>query len=598
MSLVCWLPLQGNLNNQGVDNIATITATNASYETTGKIGQCIKLGYSSNFTIPSLVRAKQISIAYWVRINTATSTQWLDPIHYYSNTPDGTGSGWVTRQEFYSNCTLTGFWFDNGSVSGIGVTVGEWTHFAITVDYNAGVAKMYKNGVLVKTANTVNTDAYVTGDNFRIGENGLDLSECDVRIYNHILNAKEVSEIAKGLVLHYPLNNNGSGMLNLLPHTNISKYGVGYLGAYGSGSVVVDNSELFHGQPTLKITPSSSNTGSGASTNWNNSVVLAANKTYTYSCWIKSTVADTWDYSSLGHHQVVITDNVHSDTNRRYIEQTVPANTWTHVSQSFTTTAESKFYSFFIYFTNTSQTIWVSNIKLEEGDHATPWTPCATDDEYSSMGYNGTTIYDTSGYLHNGTSSGISYSSDTPRYSASTVFDANTDTVAISPCWSLNQVIDKMSVSIWFKTNTMNSTAPNQWSLGQNSFARIRIASETSIWYYMTGTSGTYTTKTLTDNVWHHCVFTFNGGIVTMYIDGEQVGQTDHSSSKPTLTMASTAWYLAGYAANYENFIGSLSDFRIYATCLTADQVLQMYNTPVSLTNNSTLLTHGEFIEQ
>ena len=206
MSLVCWLPLQGNLNNQGVDNIATITATNASYETTGKIGQCIKLGYSSNFTIPSLARAKQISIAYWVRINTATSTQWLDPIHYYSNTPDGTGSGWVTRQEFYSNCTLTGFWFDNGSVSGIGVTVGEWTHFAITVDYNAGVAKMYKNGELVKTANTVNTYAYVTGDNFRIGENGLDLSECDVRIYNHILSAKEVAEIAKGLVLHYPLS--------------------------------------------------------------------------------------------------------------------------------------------------------------------------------------------------------------------------------------------------------------------------------------------------------------------------------------------------------------------------------------------------------
>ena len=118
------------------------------------MGNCCKLGYSSNFTIPSLVNAKQISIAYWLKVNTATSSQWLDPIHYFTNSGS---SDLTTRQELYSNCTLTGFWFDNGSISGISTTVGEWMHFAITVDYTAGVAKVYKNGTLAGTSTAVNT---------------------------------------------------------------------------------------------------------------------------------------------------------------------------------------------------------------------------------------------------------------------------------------------------------------------------------------------------------------------------------------------------------------------------------------------------------
>jgi hypothetical protein len=40
----------------------------------------------------------------------------------------------------------------------------------------------------------------------------------DMRIYNHALSAAEVKEIAKGLVLHYPLNNNGIGTWNLVSY--------------------------------------------------------------------------------------------------------------------------------------------------------------------------------------------------------------------------------------------------------------------------------------------------------------------------------------------------------------------------------------------
>lgn len=208
-------------------------------------------------------------------------------------------------------------------------------------------------------------------------------------------------------------------------------------------------------------------------------------------------------------------------------------------------------------------------------------------------------VYDSSGYNNHGKIGGSLLSSpDTPRNNISTYFATNSETVTIPAWWSSGQEIDKMSVSIWFKTDTLNSTAPNLWSLGENSFVRIRIASATSIWYYMQGTSGTYAAgKTLTDNTWHHVVFVFNSGVVTIYLDNVQIGTTDHSATKPTMTVNSLKWHLAGYSATSEKFIGNLSDFRVYATALSSEDVQTLYNAPVSVANNGAMLTQGEFVE-
>ena len=207
-------------------------------------------------------------------------------------------------------------------------------------------------------------------------------------------------------------------------------------------------------------------------------------------------------------------------------------------------------------------------------------------------------VYDSSGYNYHGKVDGsLLVSSDTPRNSISTYFATDEESVTIPAWWAKYTEVDKMSSSIWFKTNTLNNTAPNLWSLGENYFVRIRLASTTSIWYYMQGTYGSYTTKTLTDNTWHHVVFVFNSGVVTMYLDGAQIGTTDHSATKPTMTVNSINWHLAGYTASLEKFIGYLSDFRIYATALTAEDVQILYNAPVSVANNGAMITQGEFVE-
>ncbi len=45
-------------------------------------------------------------------------------------------------------------------------------------------------------------------------------SLCDIRIYDKALSSREVKEISKGLVLHYPLNREGFGCDNLIKNTS------------------------------------------------------------------------------------------------------------------------------------------------------------------------------------------------------------------------------------------------------------------------------------------------------------------------------------------------------------------------------------------
>lgn len=207
MALQVWLPLNGNFKNNGLyDLYNPILAAGNSWVASGKITtsslaltkiQTI-LPQSSNMT-----GAKEMSYTFWVKVNTAWETQWLDGIRWI--TTDGSTTH-TSRQEFYTNCTRIGTWYAGGNISGKVFTPGVWTHIAATFNYNTGVACFYLNGILEGTATNLSTTHYCRGD-FYIGDSGVDILENDVRIYDHALSPKEVKEISKGLVLHYPLDN-------------------------------------------------------------------------------------------------------------------------------------------------------------------------------------------------------------------------------------------------------------------------------------------------------------------------------------------------------------------------------------------------------
>lgn len=207
MALQVWLPLNGNLYNQGLSDL-TVTSTTINASENGIIGKCMS-GYTDYFNVFEMAGKKQISVAYWIRLNTAIATDGLDTFRWYSTDGDNEYCG---SNELSTNDTLTRLLFQNEIISGTSITVGKWYHFIFTIDYENGKAIFYINGSVVGTSLNVETTHYLTGHNFMIGENGLDASYNDFRIYDHILSAKEVNELSKGLIIHYPFNDS---ILNL-----------------------------------------------------------------------------------------------------------------------------------------------------------------------------------------------------------------------------------------------------------------------------------------------------------------------------------------------------------------------------------------------
>ena len=92
-----------------------------------------------------------------------------------------------------------------------GFSLNTWYHIAFTWSTTEG--KLYINGELKKTYTNLSGGTKLTGTKISLGSNVVNSSTKlkgrlnDVRLYDHCLSDKEVEELAKGLVLHYKLDN-------------------------------------------------------------------------------------------------------------------------------------------------------------------------------------------------------------------------------------------------------------------------------------------------------------------------------------------------------------------------------------------------------
>ena len=88
MSLKVWLPLNGNLNNQGLADV-TVTNNGATVNSAGKIGSCYAFnGSSSNYMSYSNFNASglsEISVCCWVKPSN-TNLSNLFGINYSGST--------------------------------------------------------------------------------------------------------------------------------------------------------------------------------------------------------------------------------------------------------------------------------------------------------------------------------------------------------------------------------------------------------------------------------------------------------------------------------------------------------------------------------
>lgn len=223
MSLQVWLPLDGNLNNQGLASCSVTAGGGVSVNNNGKIGQCYKTnGTDGYLTIPASTMTSfgtACTVCFWAYVET-----W--PVSYSTffqagpNTSDSWGQynfGFLRLGSSNNVAFVTG----NGSSSTqencqTTITLNQWHHFCGV--YDNKVMKFYYDGALVATfsssyvanfANITNItlmqsnnrNHYLTNmrfNDFRIYDEALDI--------NGIHKAMNFSKALYYPFIHYPLN--------------------------------------------------------------------------------------------------------------------------------------------------------------------------------------------------------------------------------------------------------------------------------------------------------------------------------------------------------------------------------------------------------
>lgn len=589
MSLRVWLPLDGNLNNQGCDKMSSVNVpVCATVDTSGKIGKCYtSTGANNGVTTDFEFDAAAFSIAAWVRINTRVNA-WHCPFKLINSSAAADYAYIGFGCEHNTDATLVGFHFyhmvDGTNTSVFDAypttcTVGEWTHFAIA--YDGVIVSYYKNGVRVQQATLPAAKQHsvahmkkliMFGTDGARGASTTKTSLNDVRIYDHCLSAAEVKEISQGLVLHYKLDGPlGGAKENLLPcggtYTQASP--LTRTSNKVDGNAWISNS-AFEAKPSTTYTISVECDGTLASTHAQSSD--PDDKKWGFWLYICNTDT-TKNWSGGSYDTPVFLSN--NNNNYRQIGST---HVWT-----YTLSSTQKYISLRtnIYSNGTDNvTIKWWDMKVEEGDKYTLWVPPT-----SMLGIDATKVEDSSGYGHHGEIvHAVEASSDTPRYETSTHFSATNQYIH---CGGLTTTGFGSSYTFawWGKCETYSGRM--MWGFSDG--IRLNGVYNGVLWNTGDGSNNplykpetTTAVATPSVNEWHHFAMVGDGSTCKAYLDGELWGQ-----AKTYKNISGTTIYLNGWdsGTSYSNSDASLSDFRMYCTALSAEDILELYHTSAKIDN-------------
>jgi len=197
------------LHSQGLKPTKVINS-GATLSNTGKLGKSYSLTTGNYIGLDAANKNNHkyspISLAMWICVTQAVnSTQPL-----LCCWEDG-GAGLLVSSDQKLGFTIykSGYKYCYSET----INLNQWYHVCGT--YDNTTMKLYINGQLIATTTVGGAITYHSTCPWEIGGNPGKTSFAagnvigkisDVRIYNHALSAKEVEEIAKGLVLHYKLN--------------------------------------------------------------------------------------------------------------------------------------------------------------------------------------------------------------------------------------------------------------------------------------------------------------------------------------------------------------------------------------------------------
>lgn len=568
--LAVWYPLIKDNTNQSL--VSSTISNSATLASDGKLGGCYKACKEKAITINyTITETDNFSYAFWFKLPSAIASvgKW-QPFLRISTISNGNAGDAIVQWASYNQLK---FYESSGHDQMLwqSLTYDVWHHLVVV--HSPNKCKIYIDGELETRDYTMTNLIKLRSGNIELGW-GIDASApvgfSDVRIYTHALSPKEVKEIAKGLVLHYPLNDayvEGTSNLfsaNLTYGTNWDNSGSATWSWDDNTIPKINNSVIY----------SISRTDAGNSAIGCGRCNLVAGKTYTASVYVY--LSGNVD-SNVFYVRSVNTNVSNLKYNNDANPQKWPQNQWIRATATFTPSAtyNNCYICTYLDYANSKRalTCW----QIEEKDHATPYTPNTR---------NETTVYDCSGYQNNGTISGaLSCRSDSPRYKTSTEFSAG------NYIQGSFELIEQSTIVFWLK---------KCFPSGYLSVCQVRKKQIKSQSWYCGGKNSSYVEYTMATSPgyssfnipapydgWHQYCLCRNNGIDTFYVDGVIV------KDNVLINNSSINEIIVGTISSSTSGTYLISDVRVYATALSEEDIKELYNTSAYVSDNGALLTYS-----
>lgn len=581
MSLKVWLPLDGNVIDSGLLNLKGQIMGSPEWPN-GKIGKCLYAGTGAT---------TERGISYPTNLVTELGNEfsisvWVCPkgTHLHYNGTIASSGNWNT------SCWSFGVSQDNSQVDifskgynnyiACPVPVNVWTH--LTCTQKNGIIKLYKNGVYVGEKSNQSATLSSDANNFCIGRetyasgyfsfNGL---INDVRIYDHCLSMREIKENAKGLILHYQLKNK-------MPATNLVKNATySIYNNHGVPATLTKLSTTYQGCSIyrLTMTPTAATQASFRTELWSHGVygfsrTFKANTKYCF--WMY--------YRPVTHNDIRVGGTASNIGGWTEISPHYYQDGWYRVGQSRSgsVTADKSDSIFTSFYSPTATADVPISIDfccphLIEGSSSIIEEDGYLYDSYDSR------EPDVSGYSRHGTlSTKFTYDSNSPRYSG--CYSVGTGYIT-APTLATAGFANSYTISWWSKNADMNG----KMAWGFQDGNRLNLyPSSAFCWNTTDGSSnpfqkdGSNVGFTTYNGAWHHYAVTGNGSTTTLYIDGAVKG-----TAKTYRPLTGSQIVLSGWSTTDNNYRwnGQLSDYRIYATCLSAQDIKDLFNAPIEIDN-------------
>lgn len=602
MGLQVWMPMIGNINNQGLSNLSNLSG-NYVQGTCSTFGKCLNVPNSLpiSFTADGLVNAKKFSVCFWTLADNSTKADWNQMLQLGDKKTDGSyGSNFR-----FESCTTypRACSFHNNDIYAIaggsrilGSSNGTWYHVCVT--YDGTELKSYTNGNLIGT--DVGNGGYLTGY-VQIGSANYFGLMNDLRIYDEVISQKQIRSIYNLQIIHYPLN-------------NIYEVGITnkYFGDAAEGALNYDGNYItrtkLSNERGYKYKLSYTGTGKDM---WKSLEIgshfsFTAGRTYYYSCKVRchskshtqlflraarcgndwvTTMVDTLNADGQWH-EYTVSQTINANFNRG--DGIVTCNPWVEFYTNDMSTSGMS-YTF---------DVDIKDIQVTEGQ------------KYSFIANEMVTssVSDISGYSNNASVDvGIGIGVQSPRYDACYYFSAKSYLKFPNPIYA-KRTIYGLTINMWVRLDSgcgVYATILSGLNNPTSNFPWLAVNTESSgLWSYIGSNAPQYgrgmSNELLSLNTWYMITYVFNSGSVYWYLNGTRKGDI---TKYTTLNYINADMEYLALGNSYSgtqwntNFCGWISDFRMFTTVLSADDVKALYQNSASITSTGQVMLAGEVVE-